>query len=55
MIFHTSQKIREHLFFDGIDQSYHTWYWHGEAAPSGHQLVGQNVMIRFNLMMWIVQ
>ena len=35
MIFHTSQKIREHLFFYGIDQSYHTWYWHGEAAPSG--------------------
>ena len=35
MIFHTSQKIREHLFFYGIDQSYHTWYWHGDAAPSG--------------------
>ena len=35
MIFHTSQKIREHLFFYGIDQGYHTWYWHGDAAPSG--------------------
>ena len=35
MIFHTPQKIRDHLFFYGIDQSYHTWYWHGEAAPSG--------------------
>ena len=35
MIFHTPQKIREHLFFYGIDQSYHTWYWHGDAAPSG--------------------
>ena len=36
MVFHTSQKIREHLFFYGIDQSYHhTWYWHGEGAPSG--------------------
>ena len=35
MIFHTSQKIREHLFFYGIDQSYHTWYWHGDVAPSG--------------------
>nr|CAN66225.1 hypothetical protein VITISV_006068 [Vitis vinifera] len=27
--------IREHLFFYGINQSYHTWYWHGEAVPSG--------------------
>ncbi|KAL6339385.1 hypothetical protein AAG906_032914 [Vitis piasezkii] len=35
MIFHTPQKIREHLFFYGIDQSYHTWYWHGDTAPSG--------------------
>ncbi|RVW89710.1 hypothetical protein CK203_047225 [Vitis vinifera] len=35
MIFHTPQKIREHLLFYGIDQSYHTWYWHGDAAPSG--------------------
>ena len=36
MVFHTSQKIREHLFFYRIDQSYHhTWYWHGEGAPSG--------------------
>ncbi|RVW34726.1 hypothetical protein CK203_110699 [Vitis vinifera] len=35
MIFHTPQKIREHLFFYGTDQSYHTWYWHGDAAPSG--------------------
>ena len=35
MIFHTPQKIREHMFFHGIDQSYHTWYWHGEVAPSG--------------------
>ncbi|RVW23622.1 hypothetical protein CK203_095835 [Vitis vinifera] len=35
MIFHTPQKIREHLLFYGIDQSYHTWYWHEDAAPSG--------------------
>ena len=35
LIFHTSQIIREHLFFYGINQSYHTWYWHGEAVPSG--------------------
>ena len=35
MIFHTPKKIREHLFFYGIDQSNHTWHWHGDAAPSG--------------------
>ncbi|RVW67500.1 hypothetical protein CK203_063103 [Vitis vinifera] len=23
------------MFFHGIDQSYYTWYWHGEVAPSG--------------------
>ena len=35
MRFHTPQKIRDHLSFYRIDQSYHTWYWHGEVAPSG--------------------
>ena len=35
MIFHTPQKIRGHMFFHGIDQSYHTWCWHGETTPSG--------------------
>ena len=35
MILHTPQTIRKHLFFYGIDQSYHTRYWHGESAPSG--------------------
>ena len=34
MIFHTPQKIKEHLFFYGSDQSYHTSYWNGEATPS---------------------
>ena len=33
LIFHT-QIIREHLFFYGFDQSYLTWYCHGEAGPS---------------------
>ena len=23
------------MFFHGIDQSYHTWYWHGEETPIG--------------------
>ena len=35
MMFHTPEKIRDHLFFYGIDQSYYTWYWHGEVALSG--------------------
>lgn len=26
------EEIRNHLFFNGIDQSYLTWIWHGEAA-----------------------
>ena len=34
MIFHTPQIILEHLFVYGFDQSYLTWYWHGEAGPS---------------------
>ncbi|XP_050160368.1 uncharacterized protein LOC126633878 [Malus sylvestris] len=29
----TVKEIREDLFFNGIDQSYCTWYWHGEAVP----------------------
>ena len=35
MISHNEQKIRKHMFFYGIDQSYHQWYWHGDPAPSG--------------------
>lgn len=35
IIFQTPQKIKEHLFFHGIDQTYRTWYWHGEVSPSG--------------------
>ena len=37
LIHHTPNKIREHTFFNGIDQSYHTWYWHGEAGPTSRQ------------------
>ena len=32
LIFNTPQKIKEHLLFYGIDQSYLTWFWHGEAT-----------------------
>ncbi|KAF7154393.1 hypothetical protein RHSIM_Rhsim01G0019000 [Rhododendron simsii] len=28
------QEIRNHLFFNGIDQSYDTWIWHGEATTT---------------------
>ena len=34
LIFNTPQKIREHLFFYRIDQSYHTWFWYKEIALS---------------------
>ncbi|KAL6310976.1 hypothetical protein AAG906_019942 [Vitis piasezkii] len=37
LIHHTPNKIREHMFFNGIDQSYCTWYWHGEAGPTSSQ------------------
>ena len=35
MVSRNEQKIREHMFFYGIDQSYHQWCWHGDPAPSG--------------------
>ena len=35
MMFHTPQNIREHMFFYGIYQIYHTWYKHGETTLSG--------------------
>ena len=25
------------MFFNGIDQSYHTWYWYREAGPTSRQ------------------
>ena len=31
LINHTLNKIR---VFNGIDQSYRTWYWHGEIGPT---------------------
>ena len=37
LMHHTPNKIREHMFFNGIDQSYRTWYWHGEAGPTSGQ------------------
>ena len=37
LMHHTPNKIREHMFFNGIDQSYRTWYWHGEVGPPSGQ------------------
>ncbi|RVW60633.1 hypothetical protein CK203_048855 [Vitis vinifera] len=37
LIHHTPNKIRGHMFFNSIDQSYHTWYWHGEIGPTSRQ------------------
>ena len=31
---HSPQVIRDYLYFNGIDQSYHTWYWHGEVVST---------------------
>ena len=38
LIFHTPQKIKEHLFFYGINQCYHIWYWHEETTRSSEPL-----------------
>ncbi|KAL0551889.1 hypothetical protein IC582_010979 [Cucumis melo] len=27
---HKANDIRDHLYFNGIDESYKTWFWHGE-------------------------
>lgn len=29
------REIRNHLFFNSIDQSYTTWIWHGETVTNG--------------------
>ena len=39
LMHHTLNKIQEHMFFNGIDQSYRTWYWHGEAGPTSGQSI----------------
>ena len=37
LIHHTPTKIRERMFFNGIYQSYCTWYWKIEEIPTGKQ------------------
>ena len=54
MVSHNEQKIREYLFFYGINQSYHKWYWHEDLAPSGSSTNRVNI-IDCHLAMWIVQ
>ncbi|KAL0536446.1 hypothetical protein IC582_025395 [Cucumis melo] len=31
---HKANDIRDHLYFNGIDESYKTWFWHGEELPN---------------------
>lgn len=32
--YHSSEDIRDHLYIHGIDQSYTTWFWHGEKLSN---------------------
>ena len=34
LVNHTPQVTREYLYFKGIDQSYCTWYCHGEVVST---------------------
>ena len=34
-------KIKEHLFSNGIDQSYKVWFWHSEKIPIRKTLSGK--------------
>ncbi|KAL0540929.1 hypothetical protein IC582_020954 [Cucumis melo] len=31
---HKANDIRDHLYFNGIDESYKTWFWHGEELSN---------------------
>lgn len=35
---HSSGDVRAHLYFHGIDQSYMTWFWHGEKLTIEQRL-----------------
>lgn len=41
----SSSEIRDHLYIHGIDQSYTTWFWHGEKLSNAlkHKEVGDNM------------
>ncbi|TXG66340.1 hypothetical protein EZV62_007615 [Acer yangbiense] len=40
---HTIREIRDHLFFNGIDQSYRKWIWHGESLyPTNSSNIDQS-------------
>ncbi|XP_073152786.1 uncharacterized protein [Henckelia pumila] len=32
------ETIRAHLYFNGIDLTYHTWIWHGERSTTGYSI-----------------
>ncbi|KAL0533249.1 hypothetical protein IC582_030465 [Cucumis melo] len=31
---HSRKDVRDHLYVNGIDESYKIWFWHGEAFPN---------------------
>ena len=31
---HSRNDVRDHLYVNGIDESYKIWFWHGEALPN---------------------
>ncbi|KAL0556194.1 hypothetical protein IC582_004704 [Cucumis melo] len=31
---HNRKDVRDHLYVNGIDESYKIWFWHGEALPN---------------------
>ncbi|KAL0560147.1 hypothetical protein IC582_000541 [Cucumis melo] len=31
---HSRKDVRDHLYVNGIDESYKIWFWHGEALPN---------------------
>ena len=43
------KKIKEHLYFNGIDKSYTIWYYHGEIAPIAPTLPSRPKGVRRNI------
>ena len=31
---HSRKGVRDHLYVNGIDESYKFWFWHGEELPN---------------------
>ena len=43
------KKIKEHLYFNGMDKSYTIWYYHGEIAPIAPTLPSRPKGVRRNI------